>query len=84
MYYTVIHMPTTQQRQIISLSLPPVVVRDLDRLVKSERKTRSELLREALRIYTIQKNFDIIDKYGEKIAAKLGIETYDDVERIGG
>ena len=77
-------MPATQQRQIISLSLPPTVVRDLDRLVKSERKTRSELLREALRIYTIQKNLDLIDKYGEEIAAKLGIETYDDVERIGG
>ena len=77
-------MPATQQRQIISISLSPAILRELERLVKSERKTRSELLREALRQYTIEKNLEQVYKYGEKIAAKLGIETYEDVERIGG
>ncbi len=38
-------------RQTMTISLPPAMVRDVDRVRKAESRTRSELVREALRRY---------------------------------
>lgn len=38
-------------RQTMTISLPPAMVRDVDRVRKAESRTRSELVREALRHY---------------------------------
>ena len=37
--------------QTMSVSLPPQMMRDVERVRKTERRTRSELVREALRLY---------------------------------
>jgi len=37
--------------KILSLSLPPELLREAEALAKRERRTKSELLREALRRY---------------------------------
>ena len=54
MYYTA-EMDT---RASTSISLPPAMLKDLDRIAKAEHRSRSELLREAFRHY-----FEL--RYGE-------------------
>ena len=53
-------------------------------LAKQENKTTSELLREAFRVYKWRKNWAKIRAWGEETARRMGIETYDDIERIAG
>jgi len=43
---------TTRTTKTLTISLPPAMVDELDRLRKREHRTRSELMREALRHYT--------------------------------
>ena len=38
-------------RQTMTVSLPPAMVREVERVRKTEHRTRSELMREALRVY---------------------------------
>ncbi len=38
-------------RQTMTVSLPPAMIREVERVRKTEHRTRSELMREALRVY---------------------------------
>lgn len=38
-------------RKLITISLPPPLLKEAERLAKGEHRTKSELLREALRFY---------------------------------
>ncbi|MBI1848949.1 MAG: ribbon-helix-helix protein, CopG family [Planctomycetes bacterium] len=40
-----------RRREVMSISLPPEMMREVERAMKSENRTRSELIREALRVY---------------------------------
>ena len=42
---------TAQKMKTIAISLPPQMIEELDRVSERERRTRSEILREALRRY---------------------------------
>jgi len=65
----------------ISLSLPPVMVEKIKELMKKEGKTRSELMREALRRYAEEQEWREILRYGRRKAKQMGI-TEDQVEDI--
>ncbi len=53
-------------------------------LAAEEDKTVSELLRETFRVYQLQKEWARFRTLGEQTALAMGIESYDDVERIAG
>lgn len=72
------------QRRIINISVPVAIERQIESLAKKENKTKSELLREAFRVYKFHKDWARIRAWGEEIALKMGIESYDDIERIAG
>lgn len=72
------------QRSIINVSMPPAMAKRVIKLAKEENRTKSELLREAFRSYKLQKDWAKIRAWGEETARKMGIESYDDVERIAG
>lgn len=74
----------TNKRSILNVAVSREELRFLEKRAKDEGKTKSELAREALRIYRLNKELDEIQKYGQKIARKLGIETLEDVERVFG
>lgn len=74
----------TQQRRIINISVPPVLAKRIERIAKEENRTKSELLREAFRVYEFQRDWVKIRAWGDEVARKMGIETYDDIERIAG
>lgn len=72
------------QRSIINISVPPQMEKQIVAMAKKENKTKSELLRDAFRVYKLQKDWARIRLWGQQIAQRMGIESYDDVERIAG
>lgn len=51
MYYVKKEGPTMGTRKLITISLPPRLLQKAERVAAKENRTRSELLREALRFY---------------------------------
>ena len=66
----------------ITLSFPPDLLKQIERLAKKENRTKSELFREALRRYMADRKWESLQREMAAKAKKLGIKTEADVERI--
>ena len=66
--------------RILSLSFPPDLVREAERVAKEEGRTKSELFREAFRRYVEERRWRGLQRYGASRARRLGV-TEADVER---
>jgi len=66
-------------RKTVTLSLPKDLKDDLDRLVKQEGVSRSDVLRESLRDYLWVRKFRRLRRMGIKRAQAKGIFTDQDV-----
>ena len=66
--------------RILSLSLPPDLAREAERIAKQEGRTKSELFREALRRYVEERRWRGLQRYGAGRTRKAGM-TEDDVQR---
>lgn len=72
-------MPT----QTLNIALPRELVKKVDERAKKEYRNRSELIREALRIYLKDlMEWDEIFEYGKKVGKEMGIKSEEDVNRI--
>ena len=65
----------------VTLSLPPEMDKKMSAMMKKEGRTRSELLREALRRYMEEQEWKETLRYGRMRAKEKGI-TEDQVEDI--
>lgn len=74
----------SSQRVIQSFSFPKAIVDEIEAMAREENKSKSELLREAVRIYKWRRDWAKIRIWGEETARRMGIESVDDVERIAG
>jgi CopG family transcriptional regulator/antitoxin EndoAI len=72
-------MPRTTKT--ITISLPPEMAEQVEKIRREEGRTKSELLREALRQYILERRLRSLALYGQRRAKELGI-TPDDVERL--
>jgi len=72
------------QRSIINISVPPALAKRIERIAKEENRTKSELLREAFRVYEFNRDWARIRAIGEATARRMGIKSYEDIERIAG
>lgn len=72
------------QRAIINISVPQKMAEEITKTAKVENKTISELLREAWREYQFRKDWAQIRRWGDDTAKRMGIESYDDIEKIAG
>jgi len=71
------------QTQTLNIALPKELVKKVDAVARREYRNRSELIREALRVYLKdQDDWQKIFDYGQKIGKKIGIKSEDDVDRI--
>ncbi len=61
--------------KILSLSLPPELLREAERAAKKEGRTKSELFREALRRYLLEEKVRGLQRYGARQAQKLGLKA---------
>lgn len=66
----------------ITLSFPPAFLKQIEKLAKKENRTKSELFREALRPYMVERKWESLQREMSAKAANLGIKTEADVERI--
>lgn len=74
-------MRNVGKAQIISISLPPDMTREVQEMAKEERRSVSEIIREALRQYSASKVLKDVRKAARKVAKKKGI-TAADVDRL--
>lgn len=72
-------MPRTTKT--ITFSLPPEMAEDVEKIMRAEGRTRSELLREALRKYIEDREWLRLLRYGEQKARTRGIAP-EDVEGL--
>ena len=76
----ILSITMTRSTVIINFSAPPSLAKSIKKQAKLERKTKSELIRSAFESYMFEKKLRELQKYGEGIAEKLGLESYDDIE----
>lgn len=78
-------MASDRVSKVISLSVPPDAAADFERIAAEEGRNRSELFREMLRVYEVQrhlKEFERLQRIGAASARRLGIRDEADVERL--
>ena len=61
----------------INLSLPGELLQDADKVAKQQYRSRSELMREALRRFINIARFEELNTYGQHQAKKLDIKPTD-------
>lgn len=68
--------------KVMTLSLPPEMVKEVEQIVKDEKRTKSELFREALRKYINDKRWQQIRQWGLKASQELGVSTEEEVDGL--
>ncbi len=74
-----------QKRVPLTVSLPPPLAKEFDRLAKNEAKNKSQLFRDMFRAYQqhrLEEEFFELQRYGIRQARKKGILTEADVEAL--
>lgn len=61
----------------ISITLPPILLKQATAVAKREGRTQSELVREALRKYIVQHEFEELSSFGRKHAQTYGFKPAD-------
>ena len=69
---------------ILNISISQEEEAQIEKLAKSQSTTKSGLMREALRVYRLNKNLDVIRDIGNRTTAAFGVDSFEDIERIAG
>ena len=67
---------------VVSISLPPDILAQLESWAKLERKSRTELIKEALNFYRtwkLKKDIKELRVEGEKVRKRFGFKTEQDL-----
>ncbi len=72
----------SRSTKLVTISLPPDLLKKAERVAEEEHRTKSELLREALRAYITSRQWDQIREWGDRTAKEYSIKTESDVDRI--
>ena len=76
---------TERKSKVLSVSLPPELARDFERLAEEEGRNKSELFREMLRVYQARQEtgrFETLQRHGAARARTHGVRDENDVERL--
>lgn len=71
-----------RRSKIASFSLPPVTWKRTDELARAAKRSRSEIVAEAIETYYTMQQWDELRRIGARRAVALGIRDEDDVERL--
>jgi metal-responsive CopG/Arc/MetJ family transcriptional regulator len=72
-------MRTTQP---ITVSLPPELLQETQRLAEAEARTRTDVIREALQEYLASRRWQRLRQWGAETAERLGLKTEADLQRL--
>ena len=67
--------------KLLSVSIPDELMASTEEFAKESGKTKSEVVREALRAHVVQSEWDELWRYGEERAEVMGIGP-EDVEEL--
>lgn len=65
----------------ISITLPPILLKQATAVAKREGRTQSELVREALRRYIVKHEFEALSAFGIRYSKRHGFKP-SDVDRL--
>ena len=68
--------------KLISISIMPDFLREVERVAKEENRTKSELIREALRRYIEDREWEKLTRYARIKSAETGMKTEEDIQRV--
>ena len=68
-----------RKNAVTTFSLPPEIINETEELAKEEKKTKSEIVREAIAQYYSSYKWRQLQKFGKKEANELGLKTEQDV-----
>ena len=68
--------------KLITISLPPELLKKIEKLARKENRTRSEFFRETVRQYLTKEEWRDLNLYARSVAGKAGIKTEEDVDRL--
>lgn len=74
-----------RRRVAMTISLPPEIAENYEKLAKQEAKNKSQLFRDMLLVYqaqALEQEFFDLQRYGVKLARRKGILSEEDVEKI--
>ena len=71
-----------RQSKIVTISIPPRLLKQAERLAQKEQRTKSEVVRDALRLYLNLQNDKGFRLAVRERATALQLQTEDDIERI--
>ena len=74
-----------RRRVAMTISLPPEIAENYEKLAQREAKNKSQLFRDMFLLYktrALEQEFFDLQREGAKLARKKGILTEKDVERI--
>jgi len=81
--YKIYTITVDMATQTLNIALPEELVKKVDEAAKREYKNRSELIREALRVYLKDmEEWEDLFKYGREIGKKMRIRSEKDVDKI--
>jgi len=69
----------------VTISLPPRLYEEVERLAKQENKTRSELFRDMIKVYEEyldEKRLLRLRRLGKETASRYGIRSEDDIVKL--
>jgi CopG family transcriptional regulator/antitoxin EndoAI len=69
----------------LTVSLPPLLYEEVEKLAKQENKTKSELFRDMVRVYEDsldERRWRRLRRTGTDSAKKLGVKSEEDIERL--
>jgi CopG family transcriptional regulator/antitoxin EndoAI len=66
----------------ITVSLPADLLREAQRAAREEARSRSELIRDALRQYLTSRRWQRLRQWGAETAERLGLKTEADLQRL--
>lgn len=75
-------MNISRTTTVVSVSLPPTLVRQLDTLRKKAGTSRSSIVASLIERYAMEKQWNQIRRWGEETAKKFRITSEDDIARI--
>ena len=71
----------SRRTKVLTFSLPPEMAEQVRQVMEEEGRTMSELIREALRTYMQEREWNRLVRYGQRRAREQGI-TPEEVERL--
>ncbi len=74
-----------RRRVAVTISLPPEIAKDYEKIAEQEAKNKSQLFRDMFSLYkekSLEQEFFDLQRYGARRAREKGILTEKDVERI--